>query len=77
MAKRTSTENSFAKSSTVSTVQPKKKNSAAIDPKEKKTATIMFYVPESLKRDLKAYAANQGVSMKDLLRTMIEERIYK
>jgi len=77
MPKRQSPENSFATSSSGSKVPPKKKTTKKATPEAKRDATIMFYVPESLKRDLKAYAANNGKSMKDLLREMIEEKIYQ
>lgn len=75
MAKRTTTENSFTKAKSVTTMSAKRKG-AEVKNTEGKTATIMCYVPEDLKRDLKVYAANHGKSMKDLLREMIEEKIY-
>ena len=75
MPKRTTTENSFTRSKGVTTT-PAKRKSVEVKNTEEKSATIMCYVPEDLKRDLKVYAANHGKSIKDLLREMIEEKIY-
>ena len=76
MPKRTTTENSFARAKSVTTTSAKRKG-AEVKSNEDKNATIMCYVPEELKRDLKVYAANRGKSIKDLLREMIEAKIYQ